>query len=444
MRGNKVVAPGPEAAGHEIRWKRERRTLTVWINGDGDIGVNSHTGQDPIATKDWVRRKCGLTAWTPKKRKRRQMPPLAERGQYLSESLRIARDRKRITFEQFGLIINDLKNACSEGTLKARAACYAREFGFAPAETEAALHQQWRAYTASERAAMFQITYDEYRRLRLRRSGCIEIDPAERRRLTKQRYNAKRRAAHAAIRISKSAAYRAPLCPFDKSGTVRVPSLLKVVGKQEPSWKRREISPNSKTSTARDCCNELEGLESYRLRVLAEDGSDCRGDRIDRSERHPVMAGAIVQFWARAMPELFPAEGPAKGKVRGKQTDPRVEAATRKDRGYRNECSRSLFAVAAHGGAYKKTFRNTLLDTTQGIYVPAEHFLVRSHIRVQKLPHETVRGGEHESVRPGTYGRWGQRQGLCRSPKHLASLTDHANDQRRHRAGGRPHHTKPP
>ena len=190
-------------------------------------------------------------------------------------------DRKRITVEQFGLIINDLKNACSEGTLKARAASYAREFGFARAETEAALHQQWRAYTASERAAMFQITYDEYRRLRLQRSGCIEINPAERRRLTKQRYNAKRRAAHAAIRISKSAAYRAPLCPCEKSGTVRVPSLLKVVGKQEPSRKRREISPFSKTRKARDCCRELDDLESYRLWVSAEEASGHQGHRTD-------------------------------------------------------------------------------------------------------------------------------------------------------------------
>jgi hypothetical protein len=197
VRGGKVAAPGPEAASHKVKWKRKPKTLAVWRGDDGDIRVHSHTGQDPITTKDWVRRKLGLPAWEPKKRKPKPLPPLAERSQFLSEGLRIARDRERITFEQFALIINDLKNACSEATLKTRAGFYAREFGFGPAEIKAVLHPGWRAYTASERAVVFQITYDEYRRLRLRRSGCIEIDPAERRRLTKQRYNAKRRAERA-------------------------------------------------------------------------------------------------------------------------------------------------------------------------------------------------------------------------------------------------------
>jgi len=222
VRGNKVVAPGPEAATHKVKWKRKRKTLAVWRGDDGDIRVHSHTGQDPIATKDWVRRKCGLPAWEPKKPKPKPLPPLAERSQFLSESLRIARDRERITFEQFALIINDLENACSDATLKTKAGFYAREFS--PAEIEAALRPGWRAYTAGERAAIFQITYEEYRRLRLRRSGCIELDPAARRLRTKQRYNAKRRAERAAKRVSKSAACGAPLCPTGKVGTVRVPS----------------------------------------------------------------------------------------------------------------------------------------------------------------------------------------------------------------------------
>jgi hypothetical protein len=229
VRGNKVVAPGPEAATHKVKWKRKRNTLAVWGGDDGDIRVHSHTGQDPIATKDWVRRKCGLPAWQPKKRKPKPLPPLAERGQFLSESLRIARNRDQITFDQFALIINDLKNACSDAALKPRADLYAREFDFSPAEIEAALRPQWRAHTAAERAVIFQIAYDEYRHLCLRRSGCIELDPSERRRLTKQRYNAKRRAERHAKRISQSADQRAPLCPTENVGTVRMPSSEGVV-----------------------------------------------------------------------------------------------------------------------------------------------------------------------------------------------------------------------
>jgi hypothetical protein len=148
----------------------------------------------------------------------------------------------RITFEQFELIINDLKNASSEDRVKARAASYAREFGFAGAETEAALHRDWRAYTSNQRAVVFQITYDEYRRLQLRRSGCIERDPAERRRLTKQHYNAKRRAARAANGVSKSAEFRAPLCPSEKAGTVRVPSSVEIVGNRSTRIERKKIT----------------------------------------------------------------------------------------------------------------------------------------------------------------------------------------------------------
>ena len=224
VRGNKIVAPGPEAVSHKVRWKRKRYTLTVWINADGDIGVNSHTGQDPIATKDWVRARCGLPAWEPKKRKARPLPPLTERSQFLSESLRIARDRVRITFEQFALIANDLKNVCSDAMLDTRVHDYAREFGFDPDQVRAALRPEWRSYKADERATIFQITYDEYRRLGLHRSGCIEVDAAERRRRTKARQNAKRRADRTAKRVSKSANDRAPLRPPEKLGTVRVPS----------------------------------------------------------------------------------------------------------------------------------------------------------------------------------------------------------------------------
>jgi hypothetical protein len=261
VQGNKVVAPGPEVATHKIKWKRKRKTLAVWFGHDGDIRVHSHSGQDPITTKDWVRRQCGLAAWEPKKRKPKPLPPLWERNQYLSESLRIARDRKRITFEQFALVINDLKNASPGANLKSRAAQYAREFGFTPAEMDTAVRQEWRSYTATERAGIFESTYGEYRRLGLRRSGCLELDPTARRRLTKQRYNAKKRAERAAKRVSKSAAQRAPLSPSKEVGTVRVPSSEGVVGlavskgrepergcSEEENYERQKIGAAQKAS----------------------------------------------------------------------------------------------------------------------------------------------------------------------------------------------------
>ena len=97
--------------------KRSDESLHVFINGD-DIGVHLfRDGLDPILVKDYVRARCGLPAWQPK-RKYKPLPSLSERNQYLTESLRIARHRKRITLEQFALLINDLKNASPGVNLK--------------------------------------------------------------------------------------------------------------------------------------------------------------------------------------------------------------------------------------------------------------------------------------------------------------------------------------
>src|SRR5262245_42137119 len=96
VRGNKVTAPGPEAASHKVKWKRKRHTLTVYVNDHGDIRVNCHhPDQDPIDCKDWVRRRCGLPAWQPKKRTPKT-PPLATRRQFMCELLDIAIERKDI------------------------------------------------------------------------------------------------------------------------------------------------------------------------------------------------------------------------------------------------------------------------------------------------------------------------------------------------------------
>lgn len=102
---------------------------------------------------------------------------------------------------------------------------------------------------------------------------------------------------------------------------------------------------------------------------------------------HPLLTEAIVQFWARALAEVFPSEGPVKGKVLGRQSEERTESAERvadhmnyqltmEDRGYRGDTSRMLFHIGAHGGAYRKTYRNTVMDRTEGVHVKVEDFIV--------------------------------------------------------------------
>jgi hypothetical protein len=51
VQGNKVVAPGPEAAGHKVKWKRKRKSVTVYIGQDNDIRVNCHAAKTPLWSK---------------------------------------------------------------------------------------------------------------------------------------------------------------------------------------------------------------------------------------------------------------------------------------------------------------------------------------------------------------------------------------------------------
>ena len=149
---------------------------------------------------------------------------------------------------------------------------------------------EWRAYTAADRAAIFQITYDQYRRLGLRRSGCIQLDPVERRRLTKQRYNAKRQAQRAAERVSKSADRRAPLSSSDTVGTVRVPSSEAVVGLVESRGRDRE--------------SELFRGKIHQAEKIGARATSLDGNRLPQLQ-HPVRDRAAID------PTLAVASRPA-------------------------------------------------------------------------------------------------------------------------------------
>jgi hypothetical protein len=255
VRGDHVCAPGPERAARK-GWKRKRCSLTIWQGRDGDIRVHSHAGQDPIACKDYVRARAGLPAWVPHRRSapKAPPPPLATRNAFLSESLKIGRYRKRVTADQFAVIVNDMKNALAEPHWRDRAAIYAREFGIGADDLEAALRPAWRPYSAAERARIFQITYDEYRALGLHRSGCAEVDAAERRRLTKQRYNAKRRAErHEAAKASDLTDSKVPTsaAPAARLHVARPPMAVGTV-RSKPSFKQGGLSATARFSDDRE------------------------------------------------------------------------------------------------------------------------------------------------------------------------------------------------
>ncbi|MBA2708014.1 MAG: hypothetical protein H0U59_09445, partial [Gemmatimonadaceae bacterium] len=102
---------------------------------------------------------------------------------------------------------------------------------------------------------------------------------------------------------------------------------------------------------------------------------------------HNLISEAIVQFWARALPELVPSNGPAKAVVVGKKSQALDERAQRvseylnfdiltQDDAWYAEMSRALFAVPTTGDAFKKVYRDPVLQKNVSIYVNSEDMIV--------------------------------------------------------------------
>ena len=102
---------------------------------------------------------------------------------------------------------------------------------------------------------------------------------------------------------------------------------------------------------------------------------------------HPLMSEAATQFQARAIAEMFPAGGPVKTQIIGKQTDKKVEQAQRVQdfmnyqvtsqiTDYFNELDQMLFYLALAGSAFKKIYFDNTLDRICSKFVPAEDFVI--------------------------------------------------------------------
>lgn len=102
---------------------------------------------------------------------------------------------------------------------------------------------------------------------------------------------------------------------------------------------------------------------------------------------HPILAEAVVKFQAETMMETFPAAGPVKTQVIGKETPEKKAAAERvKDdmnyqitdvmKEYRPEHERMLWGLGLAGNAFKKVYFDPSLDRQVSMYVPAEDVVV--------------------------------------------------------------------
>ena len=102
---------------------------------------------------------------------------------------------------------------------------------------------------------------------------------------------------------------------------------------------------------------------------------------------HPMITEAVVRFQSETIMETFPAAGPVRTKILGKETREKEDAAARvkHDMNYeltermpefRMEHERMLWNLPATGSAFKKVYYDPSLKRQTSIFVPAEDVIV--------------------------------------------------------------------
>ena len=102
---------------------------------------------------------------------------------------------------------------------------------------------------------------------------------------------------------------------------------------------------------------------------------------------HPLLSEAIVRFQAQAMGEIFPASGPVRTKIVGKQTKEKTAQSKRVENEmnymlteemteYRDEMEQMLFRLPLAGSAFKKVYYDPIMERPCSMFVPAEDFVV--------------------------------------------------------------------
>ena len=102
---------------------------------------------------------------------------------------------------------------------------------------------------------------------------------------------------------------------------------------------------------------------------------------------HPLLMESAVKFQSETIIETFPAAGPVKTKIIGKETPEKKDAAIRVSddmnyqltevmKEYRPEHERMLLTLALAGNAFKKVYFDPSLDRQAAIYIPPEDIIV--------------------------------------------------------------------
>jgi hypothetical protein len=158
------------------------------------------------------------------------------------------------------------------------------------------------------------------------------------------------------------------------------------------------MSDSELSSIAGDLIGEFEADVASRKDWIQTyvDGLELLGLKIEeRTEPwegacgvyHPILSEAVVKFQAEMIMETFPAAGPVKTQIIGKETPEKKEAASRVQddmnyqltdvmQEYRPEHERLLWGLGIAGNAFKKVYFDPNLDRQVAMYVPAEDIVV--------------------------------------------------------------------
>jgi hypothetical protein len=126
------------------------------------------------------------------------------------------------------------------------------------------------------------------------------------------------------------------------------------------------------------------------------DGLELLGMKIEeRSEPwegacgvyHPLLSEALVKFQAETIMETFPAQGPVKTQIIGKETPEKKDASIRVQDDmnyqltdvmveYRPEHERMIWGLGLSGNAFKKVYFDPNLNRQVSMFIPAEDIVV--------------------------------------------------------------------
>jgi hypothetical protein len=102
---------------------------------------------------------------------------------------------------------------------------------------------------------------------------------------------------------------------------------------------------------------------------------------------HPMITEAIVRFQSESITETFPAQGPVRTKILGKETPDNKAAAKRVEddlnyeltdvmQEFRPEHERMLWSLPATGSAFKKVYYDPNLGRQVSMFIPAEDIIL--------------------------------------------------------------------